>query len=89
MGDYGNWKLVQVITQDLLQFPRLLLHQRHSQKHLDPTFVIHHDDAILQAIRPNDFALTPPPLDADLQAWNDPLMLEFPPKADECLPKVP
>ena len=89
MDDYGNWKLMQAITQDLPLFPRLLPRQRHSQKHLDPTFVIHHDDAIPQAIRPNDFALTPLLHDVDSQAWNDPLTLEFPPKADVFLPKVP
>ena len=80
---------MQVITQDPPQFPQLLPHQRHSQKHLDPTFVIHHDDAILQAIRLNDFALTPPPHDVDSQAWNDPPTLEFQLKADASLPIAP
>ena len=80
---------MQVIMQDPPLFLRLLPHQRHSQKHLDPTFVVHHDDVIPQAIKLNDFALTPPPHGADLQAWNDPPRLEFPLKADECLPKVP
>ena len=80
---------MQAITQDLPLFPRLLHRQRHSQKHLDPTFVIHHDDAILQAIRPNDFALALLPHGADLQAWNDPPTLEFQLKADAFLPKEP
>ena len=80
---------MQVIMQDPPLFLRLLHRQRHSQKHLDPTFVIHHDDAIPQAIRLNDFVLTPLPHGADLQAWNDPPTLEFQLKADAFLPKEP
>ena len=89
MDDYENSKLMQVIMQDPPLFLQLLHLQRHSQKHLDPTFVVHHDDVIPQAIKLNDFALTPLLHGADLQAWNDPPTLEFPPKADAFLPKVP